>query len=479
VILEDDEPDTPSSVDAGADSAFELSKPIDPSDHEAWYDVEAGCYVEEELPPGLEPEQEGLAASTPVHDHGHSRYHSPRPLHDWIGQYDDDGNTQRTSEEPAPHSLPKPLDEDGGGGSEENVSELERDMLLAFEEQEKSSSATAPSSPQPPRRYTEQSYPRIDEQGGTSYSSLEGLRHVSPLPVCPREPSLYRFSEQLQDQICQDDDDGDGDHIICDKSEVEEAEEKGNSSGAAGDNKDDDDDYNNDQVGDNDKGLRLAKRRQLSSPHDGPPLKRNCKVHLQLPHNGLLRSPPNPNRSRAASVPARLERPASSRCDNQPESRKSSSPSPTGDEEPTSNAGAAYQEWPMCGFFKLITIGNEVRYGMEFSLEDVQQLCAAAFPLHTSSAGSNASFSARPSRHICSTREAPAKVAIPHKAAAHSKMYPAALRPQIKRAPWTPEEDATLLKMRNEGCSWEDIHAALPHRSKGTIQVRYSAKLKK
>lgn len=25
----------------------------------------------------------------------------------------------------------------------------------------------------------------------------------------------------------------------------------------------------------------------------------------------------------------------------------------------------------------------------------------------------------------------------------------------------------TLLKMRNYGCSWEDMHAALPHRSKG------------
>jgi hypothetical protein len=33
---------------------------------------------------------------------------------------------------------------------------------------------------------------------------------------------------------------------------------------------------------------------------------------------------------------------------------------------------------------------------MEFSLEDVQQLCAAALPLHISSAGSDASFSAPP-----------------------------------------------------------------------------------
>lgn len=56
-----------------------------------------------------------------------------------------------------------------------------------------------------------------------------------------------------------------------------------------------------------------------------------------------------------------------------------------------------------------------------------------------------------------SSREALAKATIPNEAAAHSMIYSAALRPQIKRAPWTPEEDATLLKMRNEGCSWEGI----------------------
>ena len=59
MILEDDGLDTPNpeatavsaSVDAGADSAFRLSKPIDWSDHEAWYNVEADCYVDEELRP--------------------------------------------------------------------------------------------------------------------------------------------------------------------------------------------------------------------------------------------------------------------------------------------------------------------------------------------------------------------------------------------------------------------------------------------
>ena len=84
-------------------------------------------------------------------------------------------------------------------------------------------------------------------------------------------------------------------------------------------------------------------------------------------HEGL----PQPH---SLTPPSATQLEVTSRCDNQPESQKSSSPFPTGDEEPTSNTGAAYQEWPMCGFFKIITIGNEVCYGIEFSLEDVQQL---------------------------------------------------------------------------------------------------------
>ena len=49
-----------------------------------------------------------------------------------------------------PQSLPALLEKDGGGGSERNVSELERDLQLAFEEQEKLS-ATSPSFPRPRR----------------------------------------------------------------------------------------------------------------------------------------------------------------------------------------------------------------------------------------------------------------------------------------------------------------------------------------
>jgi hypothetical protein len=43
---------------------------------------------------------------------------------------------------------------------------------------------------------------------------------------------------------------------------------------------------------------------------------------------------------------------------------------------------------------------------------------------------------------------------------------------------WTPEEDEVVRRMRRKGCSWDEIQRKLPHRSKGTIQVRYSTKLK-
>jgi hypothetical protein len=65
-----------------------------------------------------------------------------------------------------------------------------------------------------------------------------------------------------------------------------------------------------------------------------------------------------------------------------------------------------------------------------------------------------------------------------NKATSHPKIHAIASLPQMKRPTWTPEEDATLLKMKRDSCSWDDIHAAVPHRNKGTIQVYYYTKLK-
>jgi hypothetical protein len=90
VIIEDNEPDSIDTKDAAKaasddvdairaerdaspsitlpnqDPTSKLSKPIDWFAPERWYDVEASCYIDEELPLGLEPKvQEGLTTSTP------------------------------------------------------------------------------------------------------------------------------------------------------------------------------------------------------------------------------------------------------------------------------------------------------------------------------------------------------------------------------------------------------------------------------
>jgi hypothetical protein len=39
------------------------------------------------------------------------------------------------------------------------------------------------------------------------------------------------------------------------------------------------------------------------------------------------------------------------------------------------------------------------------------------------------------------------------------------LKKKLVYLPWTPEEDMRVLNMKEDGFSWEDIHAALPNRS--------------
>jgi hypothetical protein len=125
---------------------------------------------------------------------------------------------------------------------------------------------------------------------------------------------------------------------------------------------------------------------------------------------------------------------------------------------------AEYQEWPFKGFLKRIRIGDDVTYNLEFKLPSIsEQLHLPIDPK---------------ALDIFPSKEALAKVPIYHGAAAHSKIHQAPLQPKKKRkhVKWTTEEDATVLKMRDEdGCSWEEIHHALSHRTSGTIQTHYYA----
>jgi hypothetical protein len=133
--------------------------------------------------------------------------------------------------------------------------------------------------------------------------------------------------------------------------------------------------------------------------------------------------------------------------------------------------GADYQEWPFQGFLKRMRIGRDTTYNLEFSLPDLPDLLRSSIGLQISNPASvRESVQSSVSPRLCASYA--------NNAATHSRMRPAASQREIKRALWTPKEDAKLRKMQRDGYSWDDIHAALPGRSKGAIQVRYSTKLK-
>jgi hypothetical protein len=152
---------------------------------------------------------------------------------------------------------------------------------------------------------------------------------------------------------------------------------------------------------------------------------------------------------------------ASADNDQHPMWEASRSPSATSE----SVRAAEYQEWPFQGFLKRVRIGSETTYHLEFKLPCISE----RFDLPISDEGLS----------VVSNQEAPATPVRRRKRSPHSRIHSTAPSTHMKRAPWTPQEDHRLRMMRDKGCSWEEIHAALPHRSKGTIQVRYSTKLRR
>jgi hypothetical protein len=127
---------------------------------------------------------------------------------------------------------------------------------------------------------------------------------------------------------------------------------------------------------------------------------------------------------------------------------------------------AEYQEWPFKGFLKRTKIGNKTTFNLEFQLLYVPE--HFHLPVLSGALG------------IYYNKETSIEAATPHNIIAHSKVHPAISQRKRKHIKWTPKENETIREMREEdGCSWEEIYAALPHRTPGAIQVQYSTKLKK
>jgi hypothetical protein len=158
VILKDDELNTPTP---NSKATTDPSKPTNLSTHRQWCDIEDGGYINNNfcLIPLLK--QEGLAStSIPAQGQPYSLHYSLRPLQDQINQHSNNRTIQCTLEEPGPYSLSALLDENSRGDSKEKtVSKLEKDLLLAFKEQENLSFTPTPSSLCPYRPSTKPLHP--------------------------------------------------------------------------------------------------------------------------------------------------------------------------------------------------------------------------------------------------------------------------------------------------------------------------------
>ena len=118
--------------------------------------------------------------------------------------------------------------------------------------------------------------------------------------------------------------------------------------------------------------------------------------------------------------------------------------SPSAKVEPASIA--EYQEWPFQGLLKRTRIGKETVYNLESQLPHTPEhlhipVPSEALGVHTNETSTGAA--------------------------------------KRKRVPWKLKENKTVLKMKERGCSWKEIHNALPHWTLGAIRVQYSTKLKK
>ena len=234
------------------------------------------------------------------------------------------------------------MDQNSRGGSEEKtISELEKDLLLAFEEQEKPSFPPAPSSPRPHRPSAKPLHPQIDrehDQSGTGYGRLEELKRGTPLRSQDQgeEPQEQQQRQEVViEAIREEEDDGDN----------AEREPQGEKRGRQDSNKEISRD-NHPKGGDcshntsdgDDEDPRPAKRRKL------PP----------TPTDNALTPPDEP-------TPVDNDHHHTPRTSRSPSVRVESAPV------------AEYREWPFQGFLKRITIGDQTTYNLEFALPRIPE----------------------------------------------------------------------------------------------------------
>ena len=202
MILEDDDASTSSfeAAATGSDSTTELNNLTDLPNQDAWYDIEYGRHVVEDRP-SLPLEQDELTRMA-----AQGVCPSPELLRDMTNQCKD-GNTQYTSEELGLDMLYQQSDNDGEPEGGKSVSELEKDIVLAFKEQDELSSAHSPNSVHLHHLSPKPVQPDIGQEPDQSRSSstgLEELSYGSPLQSQSQEEterSAAPLKQQLHEKV--------------------------------------------------------------------------------------------------------------------------------------------------------------------------------------------------------------------------------------------------------------------------------------
>jgi hypothetical protein len=398
----------PASNDVGIEPTTDFNRPTSPVNKEAWYDVEDDCYVFEDP---LPLEKDGLTAAV-AQDNLF-----------WLGVSQDmssqhsDGNAHCTSQEAGADGLPQPSN-DSEQDCGENVSELEKNMLKAFEEQEDLPPANTPNLPHSNRPRPE---PACLQEDGEPQSAPEVLRDTSPLGTPPQDTAGVPICLEKQTQENVLDEAREAEHDTSQPERAQAAEKLTHEGDAANTGSHvqptqcrASSQIMNSEEDEEDEEPRPAKRR-----------KRNSQLARQTPVHVEQHTPPS-----------------------------SRSPSATREPEPF----AEYQEWPFQGFLKRTRIGNETTYNLAFKLPCMSKLLN--LPIEA-----------------CDDEDVSATPTMRSRAPA-CNVSTSTSRPRT-RAKWTPEDDTKLIDMKKSGCSWKEINAAFPDRTPGTIQVRCSTKLKR
>ena len=258
---------------------------------------------------------------------------------------------------------------------------------------------------------------------------------------------------------------GEGSELEGEDEEFEELAMEGcshNGEEEGGSDNPGDEDYDCDSIDEEDEDIRPAKRRRLPSRISDEGLEvrgqQSSKPYVTLTHRSSStateRSHARPEtmhtHARDSTVNEQLHTPHPSR-------------SPSAATTEASGLAAVYQEWPLHGFLKSTRIGNNTTFNLDFHLVGVPEHLELSAPFMA----------------WRNNGQSPIQPHKPHSTTANSKTRNCQSTPPRKRAPWTTEEDATLVKMKKENCSWEEISAALSSHSQGSIQVRYSTKFSK